>query len=571
MWIERGYLLAACVLVVYALVAPSAVVDGDNAELSTLATTGGIAHPSGYPWLVLWLRAWHWLPGTPAHAAALATCLLAASAIVALHAACRAWGAPPLAATLACALFATAPVVLRVTGEAEVFAGNLLVVACVLVLAARAAPVAGAWRGVWLGLAAGLGLANHLTCVLVLPVGVLGVVRATRQTRAALPLAVAGLALGLLPYGYALVAPDTPASWGAIRDLSALVAHAVRHDYGSGSLIAHGDHASAVVVIGALARMVARSWWLVPALAGVVLLVWRCVRPAATGESRAGWIALAATVLLAGPVFVSRFDAEPVGIGLYIEQRFFVLPAMLLAIPIACAFGLALARLPVRIGTRAQLVASTVVVAALAAPSLPYLARVHSRALEAYAENTLRMLPAGAVEVVQADAFYYASIYAQTALGVRPDVVVVAWPTMSLAWYRDRVAARGVVAERADEPALVALADHVLAAGGAIFVEQDAPDVLRVRGGVPFGPLVRVLAVGAARPSLAEVEAQNDAVYAAFDLGYPRPSRDDEWATVAQDRYAAGWRAIAYALAAAGHASEADGARARASALEPTP
>jgi hypothetical protein len=152
---------------------------------------------------------------------------------------------------------------------------------------------------------------------------------------------------------------------------------------------------------------------------------------------------------------------------------------------------------------------------------------------------------------------------------VRPDVVVVAWPTMSLAWYRARVAARGVVADRADEPPLVALADHVLAAGGSVFVEQDAPDVLRARPGVPFGPLVRVLPAGAPLPHVVDVAAENQAVFAAFDLDYPRPSRDDEWAAVVHDRYAASWRAIAYALAAAGRASEAEQARARAAALEP--
>ena len=60
-----------------------------------LGARGGVAHPSGYPLYVMYLRAMAWLPGTPAHAAALATALLGAAQIGVLHAACRAWGSAP--------------------------------------------------------------------------------------------------------------------------------------------------------------------------------------------------------------------------------------------------------------------------------------------------------------------------------------------------------------------------------------------------------------------------------------------------------------------------------------------
>src|SRR5882724_9666524 len=176
--VDRGGLVALCALVVYAYLAPAHVVDGDNAEFSTLSVTGGIAHPSGYPLYLLWLHATSWLPGSsPAHTAALATAILGGAAVAMLHAACRAWGARPLAATTACAIFAGAPVVMRVASEAEVFILNALLVSAVLWLAARGGPLRGERRAAALGLVAGLALANHLTCVLVAPVGILGVVR----------------------------------------------------------------------------------------------------------------------------------------------------------------------------------------------------------------------------------------------------------------------------------------------------------------------------------------------------------------------------------------------------------
>ena len=56
-------------LAVYGALATPHIVDGDNAEYSTLGTIGGAAHPTGYPLYLLWLRAMAWLPGTPAHAA----------------------------------------------------------------------------------------------------------------------------------------------------------------------------------------------------------------------------------------------------------------------------------------------------------------------------------------------------------------------------------------------------------------------------------------------------------------------------------------------------------------------
>src|SRR5690242_11924833 len=197
------------------LLAPSHIVDGDNAEFATLGTIGGAAHPSGYPAYLLWLRATSWLPGTPAHATALATAVLGAASIWVLYKACRAWGAKPLAATLAVVIFAGAPMAIRTGVRAEVFALNDLVVAAVLWLAAREGPLRGSARGFALGLVAGLGLANHMTCALIAPVGILGVVRAVREARMrALAFAVLGLAIGLSPYLYLFATPDSAMSWG---------------------------------------------------------------------------------------------------------------------------------------------------------------------------------------------------------------------------------------------------------------------------------------------------------------------------------------------------------------------
>ena len=103
--IDRGGLVGLAALIAYVALASPHVVAADNAELATLGALGGAAHPSGYPAYVLWLRAWSWLPGaSPAHTAALATAILGALTVWVLHAACRAWGARPIAATFSAAI-----------------------------------------------------------------------------------------------------------------------------------------------------------------------------------------------------------------------------------------------------------------------------------------------------------------------------------------------------------------------------------------------------------------------------------------------------------------------------------
>ena len=171
-FLARGGLLALAVLVACWMLAPTTFVDGDNAEFATLSITGGVSHPPGYPLYVLYLRATSWLPGeSAAHVAARATAILGAVTVLALHAACRAWGARPLASSLAVAIYAGAPIALRLSTAAEVFTLNVLVVALVLLLSARDAPIVGASRTALLAFLAGLGLTNHHTCVLIAPIG----------------------------------------------------------------------------------------------------------------------------------------------------------------------------------------------------------------------------------------------------------------------------------------------------------------------------------------------------------------------------------------------------------------
>lgn len=570
MLLDRGGLLGLATAALYLWLAPTHAVDGDSAEFATLGAIGGVAHPSGYPLYVLLLRALAWLPGSPAHAAALATALIGAAAVVAVHAACRAWGARPLAATVAAALFATGPAVLRIHTEPEVFALANLVVAVVLLVAARHGPLRGCWRAGALGVVAGLGLANHLTCVLVAPVGLYGVVRAAREAGAARALVTAagGLALGLAPYLYVLIAPDTPMSWGTVDGLGGVVALISRRDYGGATAFGGMQSVSAWTSLGALAVTLARAYlWLGLALA-VGGFGWGCARAHERGETRLGWALLALAVVLAGPLLVTRFDVAPEGVGLYVVRRFHVLPVLLVAPAVALAIDVLIgARLA---GSRAAIaIAATLGVAAGAAPSLGYVARVHGPAVERCAQNLLRSLPDGAVVLESADYLHAGTAYVQWALGDRQDVVVVTRGMLGFAWYRDRLARRGFVVDDRVRAPIVAAVERVLAGGRRVFVDLAQQDVLAALPTRPYGLVVEVLPRGARAPGLDEVVAQNRALYAAYVLDYPRPGGDDEYAAVIHRRYAATWELLARALAGAGRRDDAAAAHATARALAP--
>lgn len=579
--IDRGGLVGVLVFALYLWVAPQHVVDGDNAEFATLSVLGGAAHPSGYPLYILWLRAWSWLPAaSPAHAAALATALLGVLEVVTLQAAARAWGVRPRSANLAALLFATAPVVLTIHTEAEVFALNGLGVSLVLWLAAAGGPLHGRARCIALALVAGLAMSNHLTCTLVAPVGLVGFARGLREAPArralTVTLAIAALAAGLTPYLYLLGAPEHQGTWGSSRTLGEVLDRFLRQDYGGpGAFAPHGGEAFGGANLVALLHMLARSFLWVPAVAGLAMLNYELLpRRAERAEPRASWIALAASFLLAGPLLVLRFNIVPQGVGLYAVERFHLLPATLLVIPVARAFDVAgawLARTPAtaRLGRVADAFAVAVFIVATAL-SLPHVQRAHVPAVEYGVRNTLRSLPPDAVVIGAADDLLNGTNYLQLARGERPDVVYVQWALVGLEWYRERIAARVTpVPPGLVDVSHVLFARDVLATGRPLFVDSTERLIIANFPTYPHGPLFRVLAPGQAIPPVLETFALNQRLFAAFEIPYATPGADDAWPSEIHRKYAIPWRMLARQLTRANRPAEAAWALEAAQTLAP--
>ncbi|HUS31602.1 MAG TPA: DUF2723 domain-containing protein [Kofleriaceae bacterium] len=552
--------------------------------MATLGTIGGVAHPPGYPLYLIWLRAFSWLPAqSPAHASAIATAILGALGVLVLHAACRAWGARPRAASLTVAIFAAAPAVLRIQTEAEVFAMNNLIVALVLWLSATRGPLRGYARIFALGLVAGFGLSDHLTCVLAAPVGILGVVRGVRETKTGavggIGIAIAGLVLGLTPYLYLLATHDTNISWTRIDDVTHLVHHFLRKDYGGpGAFSPHGKEVSALESIWVMVQTVGRTWLWLPAIAGVAVLV-RCIARAHDSETRVAWSMLAVSFVLAGPALASRFNVVPEGIGLYVVRRFHILPALLLAPAVAVAFDHAATWLERRSEARAirsDVVGGVLAIISFAAftgLSLDHVVRVHSPAVDLGLRQTLRSLPKDAVVIVHPDLMHFGLGYLQGAERERPDVTVISWAQVPSLTYRQRMAKSGIDLEpRANgRITTVDVAEQVLAKGRPLLIDPYNSNIAQAFPTYPFGILFRVVPKEQRPPSIEEVFTTNRDLFEHFDFSYPMPGFDDEYATDLHQQYARLWHTLAKGLEMAGRGEDAAVANAFAEALAPKP
>ena len=551
--------LALAMLALWLALAPAHIVDGDNAELATLGTLGGAAHPPGYPLYLLYLRAFSWLPASsPAHAAALATALLAALHVLVLHAACRAWGVRAFAATLACAIYATSPIVLREYCEADVFALNGLVVSAVLWLSAAAGPLRGGRRAVMLGLVAGLGLANNTSCVMFAPLGLYGVWFAWREARLRALYAIVGLAIGMLPYAYLFIARDGAGTWGAVRSLGDAVAMFIRSDYGAGQLSAHKADVSLATREGAMLGDIARAWLVVPLVGAGWAFVRRLRSP-----SRGIWIALALTVVIVGPVFAIGLNVPPTGYGAWLVPRFHLLAILVLSIPIATGIDLVVDR----VRPALRIVVLVVVVAVNLVLSLPWLARVHSSIMEDGVTNLLRSLPKDAIVIATPDDINFGGTYAQEVLGERRDVTVLIWQLVAADWYRRRIEAQGIALGPVPISS-VKVAEGIVASQRPLFVDIFQANILGAFPAVPYGTVFRVLPKGTPMPPIEEAVAENRALFAKFILVDPPRASDDVPALV-YARYAQTWHILAEGLARAGRGAEAQQAAAIADALLP--
>jgi hypothetical protein len=410
----------------------------DRGELSAVATTLGIAHPTGYPTLTLLGHFFVWLGGLASLRPVLALNVLAAL--------CVALGAGIMVPLLAKAVRAAAPA----AGEGAVaIVAALSVLGTVLgatwwqqangfeayALQALFLPLVSlaffewlehpgdrSWRGrgALFGFLLGLSLTNHLTTVLTAPAFAVAYLLARgfrRETWLGILRAVPAFVLGLTPYLYLLLrAADMPRfNWGDPDTLSRLVEHVTAKQYRVW-MFANPDDMKLQFDF-----LIAHLPWdvsfvgLVLAVAGFAVLVRR--------DARLAWFSV---LIFAGAMtFASGYsirDIDP-----------YVMPGLLgIGILSAGALGALLAR---RGLVAASAVGASVVVLSVA---LHWRACDESgnRLAEDYSRNLLASLPPRAVLFsTQWDHLVSPTYYLQAVEGVRPDVTVIDSELLRRSWY----------------------------------------------------------------------------------------------------------------------------------------
>ena len=547
--------LLAVALATYLATSSAHLAGGDSAEFVTIFAKGGVAHPSGYPLYCLLLRLCAGMPGGPILGSSRVSAIIGALSIAAVYRACRAWGASQGAALVAAAAYAVGPVAWRLATEAEVFALNALLAALLLWVAAPRVSMAPATRVVVLAGLAGLALSNHLTIVLLAPIGLFAAFHALRasalRVRTAFS-ATAAFGAGLLPYLYCYEVGHAPSGrfvWGEPGTWQGLLRHVTRADFGTFSLTGSDQSPDALSNLWAYYAQKAGRVLVLPFLIGLLGFA-RAYSGASRGvggadpPARLNVLVLLGTWALAGPGFAALLNVPPDAQRATLWERFHLLPEVVFAI--AVAWGLD-AWPTLREGRRVPLAISGLSVAALGAfLASPQVRAAHTDLLERYTENTETSAPQHSVVLGTGDYRLFSFLYTD-AVGLRSDVTYIDPHLLAYDWYRNQASERlGSAIGKPGQPLNdeVALVEAAFSLGRPVLL-TDAFDAGSTKAfpSYPVGTLIRLLPRGTSLPAPDDVEQENLAVFALF-RPWDRTVRDDEWATAVLPTYQRPWIAL---------------------------
>jgi hypothetical protein len=429
--------------VAYALTASRDIFPGDTPEFITVALTGGVAHPPGYPLLSMLGALFGQLPIGPlpfrvnlvsavAHAATVSFVFLIAERL----------SRDLLAAAAAALLLAFGTLFWSWSLVAEAFAVNDLLAALVFYFIVvwrdrplSTAPLLGA------ALAFGLGIANHQTITLLVPAIAYAFWSERRFLRGRGALlwraaAVLGLA-AVLPYAYILVAADRHEllNWGGIQSPFDLARQFLRLDYGTGQLIPTQAYQGGTPID----RLVEFAKNVNPALAVLATL------GAVQAYRRIRWYfwTTALAFLFTGILFVLYANANvQVETARFILVRFFLLPQVVVA-PLA---GLGLVFLVELVSRRRPddrpWLARAVTGVAFAVAAIELVATFHAvdlsddRIARDFTVDIFATTPQNAILLAGGDHIVLPLAYMQAVERVRPDVTLVLIPILPLEWYQ---------------------------------------------------------------------------------------------------------------------------------------
>ena len=432
--------VAAIAGVVYALTAARDVVVGDSGEFLAAAARLGVAHPPGYPLLVLLGHAFSWLPiGPLPFRINFLAAVCGAAAVGFVCATAQRLGASRTGAIVASLVLAFNPLFWEWSLAIEAFPlNNVLAAALIYWLVRWNAEPAKTGFLIAAALTGGLATSNHLTIVFLIPFVAIVMWRNRRSIRIPTLLACAGsVFIGLLPYLYIpwAAARHPLVNWGSISSASGLLHHFLRSDYGTGRLVAagapSGDPVERLVAFGA-SFTVLETLLVVTGLARA----WR--------SGRWYFWATSGSALLAGPLFAAYANIDVGNLPLlWALRRFFLLPHVILA-PLAAIGFTWLAELIVSRTERERQRAAVLSLAGVALAVVvvsaglryPSIDQHDNHVARFFAEDILNSSPPRSVLLGLGDETVFPVAYVQSAEQQRPDVTLIMLGLFrSFEWY----------------------------------------------------------------------------------------------------------------------------------------
>jgi len=560
--VVAGALVVAAALAAYLATAARDLVFGDTPELIAVAATLGVAHAPGYPLWTLLAHLVALLPVGPIpFRVGLLSVVCGAACVAVVYAIGVRISRSVAAATVGALALAFHPLFWQWSIVAEVFALHAvlasIVVYCALRWSDRPAEVRWLYGAAF---AAGLGLANQQTIVLLAP-AVLVLVWRHRRVIGLDPMvlvrAAGALALGLLPYLYLWAAAATHPYWsfGDVSSPSDIIDAMLRRAYGSGQLIVSADLQGGP--IGDRITAFAKSFTPVEAGLAFLGMVWLYRRARETF-----WF-FAIALAVSGPAFVLYANANAsISLAVAVLGRFYLL-VHVLAAPV-CAAGIRL--LGDLVAERRRAVAEVAIsaaaaaaIAALAIVTYPRVDRSADHDARNFAEDLLASVPEGAIFFVSGDAAAFPVQYLHSIEGARPDLSIVQPPYLAGSWYLREL-------RRLDPRLAIPAGDRPTTLGEFLDANRSRRQVV---GGAQLDPSARsyrleqrglnhdIVPSNAPLPDVAMLDAESERLFARYRPPRFDPERSDAFVRIVLVDYVTSTLRMGLTLESAGRYADA--------------
>jgi hypothetical protein len=556
--------------VLYWLSGPTALPEADAGEFAAIAVAGGIAHPPGYPLLLILLQGFahfrHWLGLVPALSlmSILCNCLAAGFLATTLFALSR----NRIAAITTTYLIFLSVNVWRAGTTIEPFALNILQASIVLYVVYRLStdPLWGRGKVILfllLGVIYGTGVCNHHSLALTFPLAVVALVNNRTNLLQAGGLLVFGTIIGMAPLAYFFIPqqPGVPV-WGDWSNpWQRLPVHLLRTEFGTTKLFfsAHGSWLAGPL---AFMRTLPVGLSIVPFFLAVMgVASFRPHRITKILSVKVFWSGVAFTFLLSGIIFPALFRLDNSGTSNVIAARFFSLPTLYLAFPLLYGLIIVFKRI------QSPIVQGSFAVALIGLHLVyqwPDAERRHQTFFENHIRNIITVAEPNAIIIGSSDQDYTMGLYARQVLGAH-DMSFVFINLINLAWYQSSLVKElGLVFPRH----CVSVEDvcKLLLEKNPVYIHSLPPKELLplLKHSYPIGPLARLQKDNDIRPDARSLFYLNENLFKnrlvlpssrQINVHYP-------WDDALLDCYAQTWHSIGVDLIAKGDSVLADRARA---------